>query len=45
MEENIKKIDQIVTDPLFDILFKIKTIETNLRKYNDSIEMDSQFYL
>ena len=45
VEDNIKKLDQIVTDPLFDILFKIKTIETNLREYNDSIEMDSQFYL
>ena len=44
-EENIKKLDQNITNPLFDMLFKIKTVETNLREYNDSIKMDSHFYL
>ena len=45
MEENIKKLEQNITNPLFDMLFKIKAVETNLREYNDSIKMDSQFYL
>ena len=45
MEENIKKLEQNITNPLFDMLFKIKTIEINLREYNDSIKMDSHFYL
>ena len=45
MEENNKKLAQDITNPLFDMLFKIKTMETNLREYNDSIKMDSQFYL
>ena len=45
MEENIKKLQQNITNPMFDMLFKIKALETNLREYNDSIKMDSQFYL
>ena len=45
MEKNIKKLEQNITNPMFDMLFKIKAVETNLREYNDSIKMDSQFYL
>ena len=45
MEENIKKLEQNITNPMFDMLFKIKAVETNLREYNDSIKMDSRFYL
>ena len=44
-DENIKQLNQNITDPLLDIRLKLKMIEANLRAYNDSIEMDSQFYL
>ena len=44
-DEKIKQLNQNITDPLLDIRLKLKEIETNLREYNDSIKMDSQFYL
>ena len=44
MEENIKKLEQNITNPMFDMLFKIKAVESNLREYNDSIK-NNQFYL
>ena len=44
IRENRIKLHQTVTDPLFDILFKITSIEINLREYNDSIK-NNQFYL
>ena len=45
IDASIKQLNQDITDPLFDMPFKINTIETNLREYQDSIKMDSQFYL
>ena len=45
IDENIKQLNQGITEILADMRLKLKTIETNLREYNDSIKMDSQFYL
>ena len=45
IRDNIKQLNLHITDPLLDIRLKLKTIETNLREYQDSIKMDSQFYL
>ena len=45
INENIKQLNQYITDPLLEIRLKLKSIEANLREYNDSIKMDSQFYL
>ena len=44
-DEKIKQLNLNITDPLLDIRLKLKSIETNLREYNESIKMDSQFYL
>ena len=45
IRENTKQLKQNITDPVHDIDINLKIIETNLKEYNDSIMMDSQFYL
>ena len=44
-EEAIQCVQQHVMMPLYDMREKLKMVETNLRVYEDSIEMDTQFYL
>ena len=38
-------LEKSVMVPLRDIRDEIKAFETNLKEYQDSIKMDSQFYL
>ena len=44
-DQPIKHVLDNVMAPLYDIRDRLKTVETNLREYLDSIRMDSQFYL
>ena len=41
----IRDLNTNVNEPLLARLQQLKTIETNLREYQDSIKMDSHFYL
>ena len=41
----IKAVNRNVTEPLLDMQRQLRTVKTNLRVYEDSIKMDSQFYL
>ena len=42
---DVKQLNQDITPPLLDMWLKLKAIENNLREYNESIKIDSQFYL
>ena len=41
----IKAMNRNVTEPLLDMQRQLRIVETNLREYQESIKMDSQFYL
>ena len=41
----IKAMNRNVTEPLLDMQQQLRTVETNLKEYQESIKMDSQFYL
>ena len=45
IQENINELNRNTTESMIDIRSKIKMLETNLREYEDSIKMNSQFYL
>ena len=45
IQENINELNRNTTESMIDIRSKIKMLETNLREYEDSINMKSQFYL
>ena len=44
-EGPIRVVNTKVDHPLLNMKRQLKTVETNLREYQDSIKMDSQFYL
>ena len=41
----IKAMNRNVTEPPLDMQRQLRTVETNLKEYQESIKMDSQFYL
>ena len=45
IQENINELNRNTTESMNDMRLKTKVVETNLREYQDSIKMDSQFYL
>ena len=45
IQENINELNRNTIESMNDMRLKIKMVETNLKEYQDSIKMDSQFYL